>query len=159
LAEVRKRLADPHASLDGVCGLLNRAASAVPAKRVKVKMAGRHVRWNRGDDYECMVQGREFANATELDAAWASRTIALTDMYLMRHREAEALGKRSQLNPQWEALYYLREERHFVRVQKCHLRYVYDREGRTNKNLAWTMLNERSPYWVDRHAFSVLKIK
>lgn len=165
LAEVRKRLADPHTSLDGLCELLAAAPAPKRAMEKKAK-AGRHVRWQRDNDYEGVIRGREFANATELDAAWDAKKITLADVWLVRHHEAHKLGKRSQLNPQWEALYYLADQRHYVRVQKCHLRYLYDQAGRVDRTLAWTMLQHEEkknpvfvPYWVDRHAFSVLKIK
>lgn len=162
LAEVRKRLADPHASLDAICGLLDPDAAAADAPaaahRAAKRVAGRHVRWQRVNDYECVVRGREFANAAELDAAWAERSITLQDMFWVRNRQADALGKRTQINPHWEALYYLSDEQHYVRVQKCHLRHAYNAAGRTDKALAWTMVQDL-PYWIERHAYSVLKIK
>jgi|SRR6185295_10449614 len=168
LQEVRKRVADPHATLDGFCALL--LSSPRPAKKGKAAPtatgAGRHVRWKRGADYECVRPGLAFANAAALDAAWAARALTLEHVYLMRHHEADALAQRSQLNPLWEALYYLSDERQFFRVQKCHLRYMYESAGRTNKALAWSVeecevMGKRIlvPYWVDRYAFSALKIK
>lgn len=173
LSEVRKRIADPHATLDGFCALL--LTSPRPAKRGKAtvveKGAGRHVRWRRGADYECVKPGLAFANAAALDAAWAARAVTLEHVYLMRHHEADVLTQRSQLNPLWEALYYLSDERQFVRVQKKHLHYLYQCAGRTDKTLAWSVREEEVlgnegkvvrvalPYWPDRHAFSVLKIK
>lgn len=158
LAEVRKRLADPHVSLDNVCGLLSPSSAAQPTKRRRRESTGRHVRWQRADDYECVSRGaRDFCNAAELDAAWLARTLTLADMYLMRHREADALGKRSQLNPIWEALYRVGDQ--WVRVQKCHLRHAYLQAGRRDKALAWSTCADATPYWVDRHAFSVLNIK
>lgn len=158
LVEVRKRLADPHASLDSVCGILSATAAQPAQAKRRRESTGRHVRWQRADDYVCVERGaRDFCTAAELDAAWVARSLTLGDMYLMRHREADALGKRSQLNPIWEALYRVGDQ--WVRVQKCHLRHAYEQAGRRDKALAWTLTEAGMPYWVDRHAFSVLKIK
>lgn len=163
LSEVRKRFSAPGVSLDELCTALRGPAHSASPKRAKTQeaSAGRHVRWLRAADYVCIVRGRDFANAAELDARWRASDISLDDMYIFHHREASRLATRNQFNPLWEALYYLSDCHQFVRVQKCHLRDIYEKAGRTDKALAWTTLNSEPPvaYWVDRHAFSVLKIK
>jgi hypothetical protein len=163
-ADVRSLFGNPRASIDEICSALRATQPRGGAKRAKTTAkTGRHVRWTRSAEYACVARGRDFANAAELDERWAAGDISLADMYIFHHCEADKLAERSQVNPLWEAVYYLSDSHHYVRVQKCHLRYAYEQAGRTDKALAWSV-DEREdgstvPYWVDRHAFSVLKIK
>lgn len=163
LERVRQRVSDPHASLDSLCNALLMHHKGQPKHKrqklagdIAIAKCGRHVQWHRAADYVCVAEGRPFANAADIDARWAAGDITLADMYIFKHCDAGVL-KRSQVNPVWEAVYLVSDRNHYVKVQKCHLRQAYERAGRTDASAAWTA--DPLPYWVDRHAFSVLKIK
>lgn len=174
LAEVRKRFIAPGGSVDDLCVLPGGAGAGAGgggagggggSKKTKpnpVRSKTRHVRWTRGSEYVFVGErGRDFCNLEELNAKWEAGEITLADMWVVRHKEAARLGARSQLNPLWEALYYVADAKQFYRVQKCHLRWAYERAGRTDAALAWSTLSDAPDvcYWCDRHAFSMLKIK
>jgi hypothetical protein len=152
-------------TLDEVCMLLMPNAQKQRKRSRSVNkgegVPGRHVKWKRETEYKCVkVATLAIANASHLDALWREKRLCYEHVTIFYHCEADKLGVRSALNPIWEAVYQLRDSQTWVRVQKCHLQHIYNALKRTDKQLAWTILEDDGlPYWVDRYAASATKHK
>jgi hypothetical protein len=91
--------------------------------------AGRHVIWDPSTHYT-------------LDESY---------FYLFKHVDAKM--PRNQVTPVYEAVYFCTEGGYYIRVQKRYLKRAYTKMQRCDKSQMWSVLEDQTPYWVDRHAF------
>ncbi len=82
---------------------------------------------------------------------FANDTIDESYFYLFKHKDPKV--ERNQLMPVYEAVYYCTDGGYFIRVQKRYLKRAYAKKQRCDKSKMWLVLDDGTPYWVDRHAF------
>ena len=116
----------------------------------KKTTVGRHIRWNPDTPpYVCIKNSEtNFANESEIDVAFKEGTLSTKHFYIFKNKDPQVV--RNQNVPLYEAVYKCGS--HFVMVQKCHLKQAYCNNGQTNCEHMWDILEDGTPYWVDRYA-------
>lgn len=132
-------------------------------KRAKVSPSGgagggRHVKWHDPqNNYSVIKQGIPFKTTVDIEHAFEQGLLQdESHFYLVRHKN-HAMMQRNKNVPVYEALYWLSEEERFVLVQKCHLKHVYARVGKSDASKAVEVHDGEQPYWVDRFLYSKIK--
>lgn len=123
-------------------------AIIVPQKSTKI---GRHVVWNPYDQYALLRKGIPIRNEAEAAALFTDGTIDEAYFYLFKNTDSKV--QRNQIIPIYEAAYYCSETNYFIRVQKRYLKKAYAKMQRGDKSRMWDVMEDGTPYWVDRHAF------
>jgi hypothetical protein len=124
-------------------------------KRIAAATAGRNVRWRNAHLYGCIRKGRVFAHQNEIDERYKNQALAEDDFWIFRHHDAQTA--RGEITPLYEAVYRVGEEERWFLVQKCHLMSAYVKAKRTRADLMWSLLDDGTPYWVDRYAHRKIK--
>ena len=133
-----------------------KVSPSAPARGGAGGGAGRHVKWHDPqNNYSVIKQGIPFKTTADIEHAFEQGLLQdESHFYLVRHKN-HAMMQRNKNVPVYEALYWLSEEERFVLVQKCHLKHVYARLGKTDVKQA--LDNGEQPYWVDRFLYSKIK--
>ena len=122
-----------------------------PTKPKALKKNGRHVVWDPREDYTLLREGIPIKNELEAGELFAQDTIDESYFYLFKHNDPKV--PRNQLTPVYEAAYYCSDTDYYIRVQKRYLKRAYAKMQRCDKSKMWDVLEDQTPYWVDRHAF------
>lgn len=117
-------------------------------KRPRVR-APRHVEFHPGETYKCIRPGVQFQNKTQVDALFKEKTLTEDMLYIFQH--TDSFLQRNEQVPVYEAVYKIGTS--YVIVQKGHLKQAYTNSKRTNYEDAWKVMDDESPYWVDRYAY------
>jgi hypothetical protein len=113
--------------------------------------AGRHVIWDPSTHYTLVRKGKPIKNEGEAGELFSSDAIDESYFYLFKHVDAKM--PRNQVTPVYEAVYFCTEGGYYIRVQKRYLKRAYTKMQRCDKSQMWSVLEDQTPYWVDRHAF------
>lgn len=112
---------------------------------------GRHVTFIPGPTYSCIREGsRVFSNELEIDELYKQKNLEESVFYIFRHTDVHL--DRNEEIPVYEAVYNVNGT--FVKAQKCHMTQAYVKSKRTKLDLMWSVVQDETPYWVDRYAFS-----
>lgn len=119
------------------------------------KTKWRLVRWQTRDVYRCVRHGaRDFESEERVQTDAATGALRESDFYIFEHKDE--LVPRREMEPRYEAVMRVAKDggaAYYVLVKKDHLRRAYVASGRDDLEQAWTMMPDRTPYWVDRYAF------
>lgn len=127
-------------------------ASKKKAQRApRPQAVGRHVKWAHAHLYEQVRAGIPIASQAALKELVRKKAITEAHFFIFRHRTP--LVSRSPCMPRYEAVYWCQQDQAWLLVQKGHMRIAYRAALRSKRALAWTMIDETLPYWVDRYAF------
>lgn len=121
----------------------------------RAKAVGRHVKWAHAHLYEQVRAGIPIASQEALKQLVEQKAVTEAHFFIFRHRTR--LVSRSSRMPRYEAVYWCQQDQTWLLVQKGHMRIAYRAALRSKRALAWTMIDEHLPYWVDRYAFSAEK--
>ncbi len=147
---------DDKSSIECVRQHVKRPRIAItPLKKNKV---GRHVVWNPFErnaagtpQYALLRAGIPIRNEAEAAALFSNGTIEEEYFYLFKNTDPKV--QRNQVIPVYEAAYYCSDGNYYIRVQKRYLKKAYAKKQRCDKSRMWDLLEDGTPYWVDRHAF------
>ena len=115
------------------------------------KSKGRHVKW-QSDGYTLIRSGTALSDVSEIDTLFSSNGLCETHFFIYK-RDDPLLGRNEDI-PLFEAVYKCGGM--LYRVQKKHLSLAYRKIGRCNKVNMWDILEDGTPYWVDRHCISMM---
>ena len=153
IGELRGRQRQWRPALKKVAGKRTKAATATAA-------AGHNATWRNAHLYACVREGGQvFAHEQEINTFYKSRQLEEAHLWLFKHKDARAT--RNEITPLYEAVWAIgpTDRRRWVLAQKCHLAFVYGRAKRTRTDAMWSVLEDGTPYWVDRFAYRKVKQK
>lgn len=112
---------------------------------------GRHVKWS-AEGYTQIRAGQPLDSVLEIDTLLQEDSMKEAHFFIFK-RDDPLLGRNEDI-PLYEAVYQCGGV--FYRVQKKHLSRAYRKMGRCNKASMWTILEDGTPYWVDRYCISMM---
>ena len=114
---------------------------------------GRHVKWIPSTlGYIQIRQGRPLESVHKIDDLFKNDAVEESHFYIFKRDDA--FLDRNEDIPLYEAVYKCGST--FYRVQKKHLSCAYRKMGRCNKASMWNILEDGTPYWVDRYCISMM---
>lgn len=125
-----------------------------PKKRQKVT-GKRYVEFRPDTAYVCVRKGKDFTNEEEIETIYKNGDLKESLFYIFKHTDPNM--ERNVDVPLFEAVYKIGA--HYKKTQKCQLKQAYINDDRTNYEKMWITLDDGSPYWVDRYAYSKEKQK
>ena len=118
---------------------------------------GRHVVWRPGEKYTCIRQGRPIQDETHAKKLLDAHQTDESYFYIFRSVDPNV--QRNPNVPKYEAAYFCSERNYYIRVQMCHLKQAYANAQRTDLSRAFSLMDDGTPYWVDRFAVSMENLR
>lgn len=117
-------------------------------KKADKKHTGRHVAWDPSH-YQLIQAGNVLNAISDIDRLASEGAIEYSLFHIFICRD---ICERNDTLPRYEAVYQCNQT--YYRVQKKHLEMAYRKLGRCEKARMWDILNDGTPYWVDRYCFT-----
>jgi hypothetical protein len=137
--------------------IINRTAKKRPRTKQATPREGRHVVWNPGAKYVCIRQGRPIQDEVHAKQLLNDRKTDESYFYIFCSTDPNV--QRNQFVPKFEAAYFCSARNYFIKVQMCHLKQAYANARRTDSSLAFSLMEDNTPYWVDRFAISAENLR
>jgi hypothetical protein len=116
----------------------------------KPKHQSRCVHWKNESQYTCLRNGNPFESQMVFLQAAANGQLKEEDLFIFRHVDVHV--ERNSIFPKYEGVFKCGLQ--FIKAQKAHLSQAYGNSKRTNRQMATDVLNDETPYWVDRFVVS-----
>lgn len=117
---------------------------------------GRHVAW-KPNQYTLLRSGTPVSSTKDIDILYNQDAITENLFHLFKNTDDSLQSERDDTIPLYEAVYYvLTPSPLYIRVQKKHLQMAYSKMDRADKSKMWDILEDGTPYWVDRYIFTKL---
>lgn len=107
--------------------------------------------WTHASNYTCIREGtRTFTHEDTIHGLFLEGNLTEDLFFIFKHRDPNM--ERDPMVPKYEAVYKCEfEGRHyFICVQKQHLQQAYSKAGRTDVDRCDDLLEDGTPYYVDR---------
>lgn len=110
---------------------------------------GRHVMWSPGTNYICVRKPEIILSGEEVETMFKSKQLHEKHFYIFKNNDPHV--ERNEEIPLYEAVY--KRDNVYIKAQKCHMKQAYLNAGRTDNKKIWNILEDDTPYHVDRFAF------
>lgn len=137
-----------HCTLVGELRAYLKGPAPIAPKRA-ASSTGRHVAWH-SDGYVCVREGKVFENRAQLDVAYKEGSLSEDVFYIFKH--ADPNTERNEEIPLYEAVYMCKGDG-YIKAQKKHLKQAYCASQRNDTQRMRDILEDGTPYWVDRFIF------
>lgn len=130
------------------------SSSSAPSSSTLVEKRSRLVAWIPSTLYRLVRKGNREFSEEELVKAFEQNGLREEDLFIFEHCDPNQ--QRNQWIPRYEAVFQLvaaGNAKLYVRSQKRHLAQIYTNAGRTEEARADAILEDKTPYWVDRYIF------